>query len=47
MKRLPVEDGIWIARRRQLDTEYVLDFIVERKNVDDLSGSVRDSKYKD
>ena len=40
-------DGIWIARHRKDHTEYVLDFIVERKNVDDLVGSIRDNRYKD
>uniref|UniRef100_A0ACD5XDB0 Uncharacterized protein n=1 Tax=Avena sativa TaxID=4498 RepID=A0ACD5XDB0_AVESA len=47
MKRLPVGDAIWIARHKVLHTEYVLDFIVERKNVDDLVGSIRDNRYKD
>ncbi|GAB4858441.1 Crossover junction endonuclease mus81 [Ancistrocladus abbreviatus] len=44
--RLPVGDGIWIARHKQLHTEYVLDFIVERKKVDDLCCSVRDNRYR-
>uniref|UniRef100_A0ACD5XFP9 Uncharacterized protein n=1 Tax=Avena sativa TaxID=4498 RepID=A0ACD5XFP9_AVESA len=47
MKRLPVGDALWIARRRGLDTDYVLDFIVERKNVDDFVGSIIDNRYKD
>ncbi|XP_062208058.1 crossover junction endonuclease MUS81-like isoform X2 [Phragmites australis] len=47
VKRLPVGDGIWIARHRKLLTEYVLDFIVERKNVADLSSSIKDNRYKD
>ena len=47
MKRLPVGDAIWIARHKVHETEYVLDFIVERKNVDDLVGSIRDNRYKD
>ncbi|PUZ53030.1 hypothetical protein GQ55_5G020500 [Panicum hallii var. hallii] len=47
VKRLPVGDGIWIARHRKLLTEYVLDFIVERKNVADLGSSIRDNRYKD
>ena len=47
MKRLPVGDAIWIARHKVLHTEYVLDFIVERKNVDDLVGSIRDNRYKE
>ncbi|KAK1664297.1 hypothetical protein QYE76_052456 [Lolium multiflorum] len=47
IKRLPVGDGIWIARHRRSHTEYVLDFIVERKGVTDLVSSIRDSRYKD
>ncbi|URD83720.1 ERCC4 [Musa troglodytarum] len=46
-RRLPVGDGIWIARRRGCNIEYVLDFIVERKRVDDLCRSIRDNRYKD
>ena len=47
VRRLPVGDGIWIARDKQLGNEYVLDFIVERKNVDDLRCSIRDNRYTD
>eukprot|EP00261_Vitis_vinifera_P016553 XP_010645693.1 PREDICTED: crossover junction endonuclease MUS81 isoform X3 [Vitis vinifera] len=47
VRRLPVGDGIWVARHKHLDSEYVLDFIVERKNVNDLRCSIRDNRYKD
>ncbi|XP_010273300.1 PREDICTED: crossover junction endonuclease MUS81 isoform X2 [Nelumbo nucifera] len=47
VRRLPVGDAIWIARHKHLDTEYVLDFIVERKDVDDLRQSIRDNRYRD
>lgn len=47
IKHLPVGDALWIARHKELDTEYVLDFIVERKSVTDLVSSIRDSRYKD
>lgn len=47
VRRLPVGDAIWIARHKYLDSEYVLDFIVERKKVDDLRSSIRDNRYKD
>ncbi|KAG8363685.1 hypothetical protein BUALT_Bualt19G0048100 [Buddleja alternifolia] len=47
VRRLPVGDGIWIARHKYLASEYVLDFIVERKNVDDLRHSIRDNRYRD
>ncbi|KAM7263382.1 hypothetical protein ACFE04_001065 [Oxalis oulophora] len=47
VRRLPVGDAIWIARHKYLHTEYVLDFIVERKRVDDLRSSIRDNRYKE
>lgn len=47
VRRLPVGDGIWIARHKHLGSEYVLDFIVERKNVDDLRSSIRDNRYRE
>ncbi|TVU36882.1 hypothetical protein EJB05_18835, partial [Eragrostis curvula] len=47
VKRLPIGDGIWIARHRRHLTEYVLDFIVERKNIADLGSSITDNRYKD
>lgn len=47
VRRLPVGDSIWIARHKQFHSEYVLDFIVERKKVDDLRSSIRDNRYKD
>ncbi|KAK4769643.1 hypothetical protein SAY86_027793 [Trapa natans] len=47
VRRLPVGDAIWIAHHKYLDNEYVLDFIVERKKVDDLRSSIRDNRYKD
>ncbi|CAH2077501.1 unnamed protein product [Thlaspi arvense] len=46
-KGLPVGDCIWIARHKCHETEYVLDFIVERKNVDDLRSSFIDNRYRD
>ncbi|KAJ3681741.1 hypothetical protein LUZ60_014314 [Juncus effusus] len=47
VRRLPVGDGLWIARDKKLNKEFVLDFIVERKNVDDLRSSIRDNRYRD
>ncbi|XP_020274392.1 crossover junction endonuclease MUS81 isoform X2 [Asparagus officinalis] len=47
IRRLPVGDGIWIVRHKQSNKEYVLDFIVERKKVDDLCSSIRDNRYRD
>lgn len=40
-------DGIWVARHKYLGSEYVLDFIVERKKVEDLRHSIRDNRYRD
>ncbi|KAL6555536.1 Crossover junction endonuclease mus81 [Orobanche hederae] len=47
VRRLPVGDGIWLAHHKYLGSEYVLDFIVERKNVDDLRHSIKDNRYRD
>ncbi|EOA18625.1 hypothetical protein CARUB_v10007199mg [Capsella rubella] len=47
VRRLPVGDCIWIARHKCLEDEYVLDFIAERKNVDDMRSSIRDNRYRD
>ncbi|KAL8542194.1 hypothetical protein ACS0TY_003164 [Phlomoides rotata] len=47
VRRLPIGDGIWIARHMYLGSEYVLDYIVERKKVDDLRQSIRDNRYRD
>ena len=45
-RQLPVGDALWIARHKDLRHEYVLDFIVERKRVDDLWSSIKDGRYK-
>lgn len=45
-KSLPVGDALWIARHKRLDEEYVLDFVVERKNVNDLWSSIKDNRYR-
>ncbi|EPS67943.1 hypothetical protein M569_06830 [Genlisea aurea] len=47
VRRLPVGDGIWIARHKYSGTEYVLDFIVERKKVGDLRHSIKDNRYRE
>ncbi|MCO5584676.1 hypothetical protein L7F22_038607 [Adiantum nelumboides] len=46
MRHLPVGDTLWLARHKVTREEYVLDFIVERKNVSDLLHSIRDTRYK-
>ncbi|PKA66988.1 Crossover junction endonuclease MUS81 [Apostasia shenzhenica] len=47
VRRLPIGDGIWIVRHKQSNSEYVLDFIVERKEIDDLGSSILDNRYRD
>ncbi len=45
-RQLPVGDALWLARHKQQEQEYVLDFLVERKRVDDLWSSIKDTRYK-
>lgn len=47
VRHLPVGDAAWVARHRVSRVEYILDFIVERKRVDDLWTSIKDNRYKD
>ncbi|CAL1353432.1 unnamed protein product [Linum trigynum] len=47
VRRLPVGDAIWLAHHKYHFDEYVLDFVVERKNVDDLRSSIREHRYRD
>ncbi|MCL7043522.1 hypothetical protein MKW94_025816 [Papaver nudicaule] len=47
VRRLPIGDAIWIAQDKHLKNEFVLDWIVERKEVDDFCMSIRDNRYKD
>lgn len=43
---LPVGDALWVARNKQ-GCEYVLDYVLERKSLDDLIHSIRSSdRYK-
>ncbi|KAL3700927.1 hypothetical protein R1sor_018949 [Riccia sorocarpa] len=45
-RQIPVGDAIWVARHKQTSEEYVLDFVIERKAVDDLWQSIKDHRYK-
>lgn len=48
LKRLPVGDVLWIARsKKDPKLEYVLDFILERKRVDDLWHSIKSKRFRD
>ena len=50
--RIPVErralelgDMCWIARHRETKDEIILDFIIERKRIDDLVKSIKDGRF--
>lgn len=42
---LTVGDGLWIARNKYTNEEVVLDYIIERKRLDDLASSIKDGRY--
>lgn len=44
VRRLSAGDFLWICRVSG-DTEYVLPYVVERKRMDDLAGSIRDGRF--
>ncbi|KZT55583.1 hypothetical protein CALCODRAFT_498478 [Calocera cornea HHB12733] len=44
---LAVGDTVWIARSRRTGTTCVLNWIVERKRLDDLCASVKDGRFQD
>jgi crossover junction endonuclease MUS81 len=44
-KPLQVGDGLWIARHKTTNEEVVLDYIMERKRLDDLAQSIQDGRY--
>lgn len=45
VQHLNVSDFAWIARCRKTQKELTLPFAVERKRIDDLSGSIKDGRY--
>jgi crossover junction endonuclease MUS81 len=46
-RQLCIGDALWIARsRRPPVREFCLDFVVERKRLDDLESSIKDARYK-
>lgn len=56
MRSLDVGDALWIAKRETGDSvtgpsseedEIVLDWIVERKRLDDLIGSIKDGRFRE
>ena len=46
IRPLEVGDAMWIARDK-LGGEYVLDFIMERKRLDDLAASIKDGRFQE
>jgi len=44
---LTVGDGLWIARNKSTNEEVVLDYIIERKRLDDLASSIKDGRYNE
>jgi crossover junction endonuclease MUS81 len=44
-RKLEVGDAMWIARSHETGQEIVLDFIVERKRLDDLVSSIKDGRF--
>ncbi|GLV43732.1 mus81 [Carabus blaptoides fortunei] len=45
VRHLKVGDFTWICRERNTKQELILPFIVERKRMDDLGGSIRDGRF--
>ncbi|GME96835.1 unnamed protein product [Ambrosiozyma monospora] len=46
-KDLPVGDGIWVARHKKTQQLAVLDFIYERKRLDDFRESIKDGRFRE
>ncbi|KAG7798200.1 hypothetical protein KL929_002165 [Ogataea haglerorum] len=42
---LTVGDGVWVARHKESGKEAVLDFIFERKRLDDFASSIKDGRF--
>lgn len=47
VRALPVGDGTWIAVNRHTKQETTLNFIFERKRLDDLAGSILDGRFRE
>lgn len=47
VRSLPVGDGLWIAVNKKTGQECTLDFIFERKRLDDLASSITDGRYRE
>lgn len=48
VRKLEVGDFLWIARSKNSPhDELILPYIVERKRMDDLGGSIKDDRFKE
>ncbi|XP_071963917.1 crossover junction endonuclease MUS81-like [Antedon mediterranea] len=54
VRKLQVGDFLWVAREKQkgvvpqqTNKEAVLDYVIERKRMDDLCGSIKDGRFKE
>lgn len=47
VRSLPVGDGLWIAVNKKSGQETTLNYIFERKRLDDLVGSIKDGRYRE
>ena len=47
VRPLAVGDGLWIAKNRKTGDESTLNFIFERKRLDDLAGSIKDGRFRE
>jgi len=48
VRKLEVGDFLWIARSKtSKEDELVLPYIVERKRMDDLGGSIKDGRFRE
>ncbi|EGW30294.1 uncharacterized protein SPAPADRAFT_157116 [Spathaspora passalidarum NRRL Y-27907] len=45
VRALSVGDAVWIAKHKQTNKEVVLNYICERKRLDDLASSLRDGRF--
>ncbi|CAK7918380.1 crossover junction endonuclease Mus81p [[Candida] anglica] len=47
VEALSVGDGVWLARHKQTGRQVVLNYIFERKRIDDLAFSIRDGRFQE
>ncbi|ANB15640.1 Mus81p [Sugiyamaella lignohabitans] len=47
VKTLPVGDVIWVAQHKETHQQVVIDYILERKRLDDLISSIKDGRFSE